>query len=84
MPEATASGFRREFQPNWEEAERMRSESLDFLQAQGFSHDIAFALSMTTCELVENAVKYGAFTADQSVQVQIEVNPTDVTIEVRN
>jgi anti-sigma regulatory factor (Ser/Thr protein kinase) len=62
-----------EVKPKWEESDRVREESNHFLKANGISHDIAYALSMTACELFENAVKYGTFhIADTTICVAVE------------
>tara|TARA_Y100000590_G_scaffold407701_1_gene498176 strand:- start:120 stop:455 length:336 start_codon:yes stop_codon:yes gene_type:complete len=69
----------------WEEAERMREESADFLPGHGFSGDLSFALSMVASELVENALKYGDdHQRERDISMAIEVGTADVTIEVRN
>ena len=65
----------------WEEAERVREESAEFLTGHGFSGDLSFALSMVASELVENAVKYGDYhQRERDISMAIEVG----TIEVRN
>ena len=74
-----------EVKPKWEESDRVRKESNHFLKANGISHDIAYALSMTACELFENAVKYGNFyRADNKICVAVEVSKSDIIIEVKN
>ena len=70
--------------PHWEEADMVREKSHNFLIAKGFSHDIAYALSMTTCELFENAVKYGDFRNDDAIYVLVEVIKNEITVEVKN
>jgi len=71
--------------PKWEESDMVREKCHDFLKAHGISHDIAYALSMTACELFENAVKYGDFrSADETIRVTVEVSRNDIIIEVKN
>ena len=79
------SVLQKSLKPEWEEAERVREASAEFLAAHGFSGDLSFALSMVASELVENAVKYGDYQQrDRDISMAIEVGTTDVTIEVRN
>jgi hypothetical protein len=71
--------------PTWEDADRVREKSHDFLIAHGLSQDVAYALSMTTCELFENAVKYGDFgNGEDTVYVSVELGDKEITIEVKN
>ncbi len=71
--------------PKWEDADMVRDRSNDFLKVHGISHDIAYALSMTACELFENAVKYGDFRSeDETINVRVEVGKNDIIIEVKN
>ena len=51
------SVLQKSLKPEWEEAERVREESAEFLPGHGFSGDLSFALSMVASELVENALK---------------------------
>ena len=79
------SVLQQKIKPEWEEAERVRGESADFLAGHGFSGDLSFALSMVASELVENAVKYGDYQRrDSGISMELQVASTDVTIEVRN
>lgn len=72
-------------QPKWEDSDLVRDESNDFLKVHGVSHDIAYALSMTACELFENAVKYGDFRSpDEPIYVTVDVSREDIIIEVKN
>jgi hypothetical protein len=71
--------------PKWEDADMVREKSYDFIIAHGLSQDTAYALSMTTCELFENAVKYGDFRNDDAnIYVSVEVSKNEITIEVKN
>ena len=71
--------------PEWEDADMVRDKSNDFLMAHGISHDIAYALSMTACELFENAVKYGHFRSeDEAIYVTVQLSRNDIIIEVKN
>ncbi|MHB8875059.1 MAG: ATP-binding protein, partial [Myxococcaceae bacterium] len=51
----------------------------------GLDPDVSYALCMTAQELLENAVKYGRYhTAGDTIELSINVDPGDITIEVRN
>ena len=72
-------------EPKWEDADMVRDKSNDFLKDHGVSHDVAYALSMTACELFENAVKYGDFRSeDEAIWVSVQVSRNDIIIEVKN
>ena len=70
--------------PHWDKADTVREKSHDFLITNGFSQDIAYALSMTTCELFENAIKYGDFCNNDTISVLVEVTKDEITVEVKN
>jgi len=71
--------------PEWDEIEKVRNESLDFLQAHGLSDDSVHSLSMVISELIENGIKYGDFKlVTNKVAVTIQLEHDNVTIEVNN
>ena len=71
--------------PNWDEIEKIRNESAQFLQAHELSDDTIHSLSMIISELIENGIKYGNFKMVQnSVGVIINIEKNTVTIEVLN
>jgi len=71
--------------PTWNEIEKARIESLQFLQSHGFSGDSIHSLTMVITELIENSIKYGYFDLRKDrVKVNISLDETNVTIEVSN
>ena len=58
--------------PDWDEIEKVRNESTQFLQTHGLSDDTVHALSMIISELIENGIKYGNFTRDIAVHSKNE------------
>ena len=72
-------------QPEWDEIERVRNESTDFLQSHGISDDAVHSLSMIISELIENGIKYGDFKmVENEVVVIMQIENYNVTIEVYN
>ncbi|WP_372682646.1 ATP-binding protein [Desulfosarcina sp.] len=71
--------------PNWDEIEKIRNESIGFLQSHELSDDTIHSLSMIISELIENGIKYGNFKMiEKSVVVIINIERNTVTIEVLN
>ena len=71
--------------PDWDEIEKIRNESVDFLQSHEFSDDTIHSLSMIISELIENGLKYGDFEKEgNKVIVIINVATNMVTVEVLN
>ena len=71
--------------PDWDEIEKVRNESADFLQSHELSDNTIHSLSMIISELIENGLKYGNFkTKNNKVVVIINVAANTVTVEVVN
>jgi hypothetical protein len=71
--------------PDWDEIEKIRNESAEFLQAHELSDDAVHSLSMIISELIENGIKYGNFKmVENQVIVIINIERNMVTIEVLN
>ena len=71
--------------PVWEEIDALGGKCMDFFKSEGLHPDAQNALSMVTCELAENATKYGHFQgAKEAVRVSLEVLPSHVTVTVSN
>jgi len=71
--------------PDWDEIEKIRNESVDFLQSHGLSDDTIHSLSMIISELIENGLKYGDFkTKGTNVAVIINISTSRVSVEVLN
>ena len=45
--------------PEWDEIEKIRNESAEFLQSHQLTDDTIHSLSMIISELIENGIKYG-------------------------
>jgi len=71
--------------PDWDEVEKVRNESAEFLQSHELSDDAVHSLSMIISELIENGIKYGNFKiVENRVVVAINIERNTVTIEVLN
>jgi hypothetical protein len=71
--------------PDWDEIEKVRNESADFLQSHKLSDNAIHSLSMIISELIENGLKYGDFkTGNNKVAVIINVGNHEITVEVVN
>lgn len=72
-------------EPTWEEIEKARNRSSDFLNAHELSNDTVHALTMVVSELIENSIKYGKFAAPESkVVVTIDIEENMISVEVVN
>lgn len=74
-----------QLEPEWD-AIRGAWEPCDrLLTANGLGRDDAYGLCMVARELLENAVKYGAFHGGgPAIDLSLEVGPQEVTVEVRS
>ncbi len=71
--------------PEWEEIEKIRIQSAEFLQTHELADDTVHSLSMIISELIENGIKYGNFKIVKNrVVVIINIGRNAVTIEVLN
>ncbi len=70
--------------PAWESVKSVWDSCHALLVANGLPQDEAYALSMVTQELLENAVKYGSFARGDAVELEVRVSPEFVTVEVKN
>jgi len=71
--------------PNWDEIERVRNESNEFLRTHALSDDTVYALTLVISELIENGIKYGVFKSKENkVIVSVYVGPSIITVEVTN
>ena len=71
--------------PEWDEIEKIRNESAEFLQTHELTDDTIHSLSMIISELIENGIKYGNFKMiENRVVVIINIERNAVTIEVLN
>lgn len=71
--------------PVWESIDQVRRENESFLRTHGIPQPSVEALSMVTCELMENAVKYGYFEGDvKRIESRCTVEADSVVVEVRS
>ena len=68
--------------PSWDELGPVSEQALAFLREEELSSELVDAMTMTCCELVENAVKYGS--DDGSIELRVHVEDRAVTVEVKN
>ncbi|MFH2008912.1 MAG: DUF6272 family protein [bacterium] len=70
---------------DWEEIDGIRTRTASFLRKLGLPASAIDAVSMVTCELSENAVKYGHYEdPEQRITIRVSRQPEGVTVEVRN
>lgn len=70
--------------PDWDAVKAAWDPCRAALTRAGLSDDESYQLSMVAQELLENAVKYGAFSAGERIALGIEANPEDVVVEVKS
>ncbi|MCP4138210.1 MAG: sensor histidine kinase [bacterium] len=71
--------------PDWDETEKARVLTCDFLKTNGFSTEIIDAVSMVIGELLENAIKYGVFQSeDKKITYSINIGRNNIVVEVKN
>jgi two-component sensor histidine kinase len=70
--------------PDWDAVKATWDECRALLASAGLPPDESYQLAMVTQELLENAVKYGAFTRGERIALGIRVESGDVTVEVKS
>jgi hypothetical protein len=70
--------------PEWDAVKAVWDSCRSMLLGNGLSSDEAYQLSMVAQELLENAVKYGAFRPADDIALGVRVAPDDVTVEVKS
>jgi anti-sigma regulatory factor (Ser/Thr protein kinase) len=70
--------------PEWDAILTAWEPCHDALRRGGLADGEIEPLCMVARELLENAVKYGAYGPGEQVELTLRVRPLDVTIEVRN
>lgn len=68
--------------PDWSELDGVRDQVEKFLKANNLEKDPVYAMVMTTSELTENAIKYGAL--DDPIKITVDIYTKEVIIEVKN
>lgn len=81
-----AEALRLQLPPDWDQIKATWEPTQAFFARVGLSEELAHALCTSAQELLENAVKYGAFPdpAAPAIRLSIEVDPAAVVIEVKN
>lgn len=70
--------------PEWDAVKAAWEPSRAMFSRAGLSDDESYQMSMVAQELLENAVKYGAFHAGERVSLGLRVAPEEVTVEVKS
>lgn len=76
--------FSFEIPPDWEAVKAAWDPSRLSLVQGGVGPDEAYQVAMVAQELLENAVKYGAFGPDERIALEIRITPEEITVEVRS
>lgn len=79
---AAAKTLATQITPDWQEIERLREQIGEHLGHVGLDVDTVNAMQMVSCELLENAVKYGHFAEDPHIKYSLKVAPKRLTVEV--
>lgn len=83
-PHAPRNVLQLRIAPDWDAIKATWDACLAMLRESGLDNDQAYALSMVSQELLENAVKYGTFGGGDAVAFEIRVSDDYVTVEVRS
>jgi hypothetical protein len=70
--------------PDWEAVRAAWDPSRQALARAGYDDDETYQLAMVAQELLENAVKYGAFPPGEGITLALRVAPEDAVVEVRS
>ncbi len=70
--------------PEWSAIQSAWDPCRVMLARVGFDDDTTYQLAMVAQELLENAVKYGAFRAGERVSLEVRAGRDDVTLEVKS
>ncbi len=71
-------------EPTWDAVKSAWDICYQALQKAGLKPDETDALSMAAHELLENAVKYGAFSPGDRIGLRIAREPSGIVVEVRH
>ncbi len=70
--------------PEWDAIKQAWDPCRAMLARVGFDDDTTYQLAMVAQELLENAVKYGAFRPDERITLEVRAGRDDVTLEVKS
>ena len=71
-------------EPEWDAVKAAWDPCRAVLARAGLTDDESYQLAMVAQELLENAVKYGAFRNGERVGLEIRVRPEETIVEVKN
>jgi hypothetical protein len=71
-------------QPEWDAIKAAWEPCRAYLVSSGIGEDEAYQLAMVAQELLENAVKYGAYTGAERIGLGVRTGADDVTVEVKS
>ena len=72
-------------EPEWENIEKVRIKTEEFLKDKNCSSDITDSIIMIISELMENAVKYGGFDERiKDITGSVTVTDNDIIVEVKS
>ncbi len=83
-PAARGTSIDLRIAPEWDAVKAVWDPCRTSLGRAGLQDDEAYALAMVAQELLENAVKYGAFGGGDEIQLTIHVGDEEVIVEVKN
>lgn len=71
--------------PEWDKIREVRIRTENFLKSQNLKDNVIDAIIMNTCELLENAVKYGSFINNTTgITASISISDSDIIVEVKS
>lgn len=71
--------------PEWDEIEKVRLECESFFGAHQLSGNVSHSLVMIISELMENGIKYGDFSnQDSQIEISVDIHGSNVVIELTN
>lgn len=70
--------------PQWDALEEARVRILEHVRQQGADDDTATAVAMVGRELAENATKYGSFSHNDTLGVEVDVQRSEIVVKVTN
>jgi len=71
-------------EPEWDAVKAAWDPCRAVITRAGLSDDESYQLAMVAQELLENAVKYGAFHTGERVGLEVRVQPEDAIVEVKS
>ncbi len=81
---STPSVLKLDIAPEWDALKAAWDPCRAILGRCGLSDDESYQLAMVAQELLENAVKYGAFGPGERIALEVRIAREDVTVEVKS